>query len=103
MICSTRRMCWHLEYKSTSRHPGHLTAQTLLLCPCRCPVGDDPESWQQQRSLLRSAPLESMKAKRMQRMQKAKQAMGEHIWKASANGQPPLLHSLTIRGTCGKA
>ena len=69
----------------------------LLVCSCRCPVGDDPESWQQQRSLLRAAPLESMKARRTQRMQKAKQAMGEHIWKVSANPDPPLFTQASCR------
>ncbi|CAL5226978.1 g9864 [Coccomyxa viridis] len=67
------------------KHGHHLLADFVHVAAYNtsdpCPVGDDPESWQQQRSLLRAAPLESMKARRTQRMQKAKQAMGEHIWK----------------------
>ena len=45
-------------------------------------MGDDADHWQQQRSLLQAAPLESFKAKQQQRKQKARQDMGEHIWKA---------------------
>ena len=70
---------WHSEYVSAR---GYTWSPCTGLVSWRCPVGADAENWQQQRSLLRSAPLESMKAGRMQRMQKAKQAMGEHIWKA---------------------
>ena len=67
----------------------------MMVCCCRCPVGDDPESWQQQRSLLRAAPLESMRAKRTQRMQKAKQAMGEHVWKASIDQYSPPFYKIS--------
>lgn len=45
-------------------------------------MGDDADHWQQQRSLLQAAPLESFRAKQQQRKQKARQDMGEHIWKA---------------------
>ena len=47
----------------------------------RCPVGGDPAEWQQQRSRLQAAPLQSLRAKRQQRLQKAREDMGAHAWK----------------------
>lgn len=58
---------------------------------CRCPVGGDLEGWQQQRSLLQAAPMQRLKAKRQQRLQKAAQAMGDHIWKAVSWSPVPVM------------
>ena len=44
-------------------------------------MGGDPAEWQQQRSRLQAAPLQSLRAKRQQRLQKAREDMGAHAWK----------------------
>ena len=44
-------------------------------------MGGDPAEWQQQRSRLHAAPLHSLRAKRQQRLQKAREDIGAHTWK----------------------
>ncbi|CAK0786167.1 hypothetical protein CVIRNUC_009380 [Coccomyxa viridis] len=62
----------------------HTTAYNTVDPFARCPVGGDPAEWQQQRSRLQAAPLQSLRAKRQQRLQKAREDMGAHAWKVDA-------------------
>ena len=51
--------------------------------------------WQQQRSRLQAAPLQSLRAKRQQRLQKAREDMGAHAWKVPLLPREHIIQPLT--------
>ena len=44
-------------------------------------MGGDPAEWQQQRARLQAAPLHGLRARRQQRLQRAREDLGAHAWK----------------------
>ena len=58
-------------------------------------MGGDPLEWQQQRSRLQAAPLQSLRAKRQQRLQKAREDMGAHAWKVPLLPREHIIQPLT--------